>query len=67
MLATTVLAVLTGGLTRAGGGQLAALVLTAVAGVAAVISTVLVLVVAALAVAVGVALVMGFIVAVERS
>jgi hypothetical protein len=67
VLATIVLAVLTGGLTRAGGGQLAALVLTAVVGVVAVISTVLALGLAALAVAVGVAVVMGFIVAVERS
>ena len=54
MLATIVLAVLTRGLVRAGGGQLAGLVLTAVVGVGAVIGTVLALVLTALAVAIGV-------------
>ena len=51
VLATAVLAAVTGGLVRAGAGQLAALTLTTVIGAAATVGAVLVLVVATIAVA----------------
>ena len=51
VLATAVLAAVTGGLARAGAGQLAALTLTTVIGGAATVGAVLVLVVATIAVA----------------
>lgn len=67
VLATIVLAAPTGGLVRAGGGQLTVLTLNGMVGVGAVAGAVLALVLVALAVAAGVAVVMGLIVVVERS
>ena len=61
VLATALLAAVTGGLARAGGGQLAALTLTATVGVVAAVGAVVTLLLVAVAVAAAVAVLLNLI------